>query len=275
MNDRWNEVLSVLQQIGPLLAPDAGNCGCHGLAVGLCPDQPAARPGGTADAAPWRRDTVARLIDHTVLRPDAIDRDVERLCDEALANRFQAVCVNPVWVKLCARRLAGGPTLVATVAGFPLGASLPAIKAQEASRAVEDGAREVDMVLNVGALRSQDLAGVLSDVRAVATASHAGGAGLKVIIEAALLSDREKIVACAAAKLAGADFVKTSTGFGPGGATASDVALMRTTVGQGVGVKAAGGIRSWEAARALLVAGASRLGTSASVAILAELPATA
>ena len=185
-------------------------------------------------------------------------------------QNFAAVCVNPVWVRLSADELAGTHSVVATVAGFPLGASRADVKANEAAQGIGDGAREVDMVLNIGALRAGDLRAVDLDVRAVADACGALGAVLKVIIEAALLSDREKVVACAIAKLAGADFVKTSTGFGPGGATAADVALMRRTVGEGIGVKAAGGVRSWATAQAMVAAGASRIGTSSGVAILAE-----
>jgi deoxyribose-phosphate aldolase len=211
------------------------------------------------------------LIDHTVLKPEAAPDDIRRLCREAREQNFAAVCVNPVWVRLCAEELAGTHTVVATVAGFPLGASRADVKANEAAQGIGDGAREVDMVLNVGALRGGDLRAVDQDVRAVADACGAMGAVLKVIIEAALLSDREKVVACAIAKLAGADFVKTSTGFGPGGATATDVALMRRTVGEGIGVKAAGGVRTWAAAQAMIAAGASRIGTSSGVAILSEL----
>jgi deoxyribose-phosphate aldolase len=213
---------------------------------------------------------VARLIDHTLLRPEATAGQVRALCADARAHGFVAVCVNPVWVSLCAAELAGTTTLVATVAGFPLGASVAEVKAREAARAAQDGAREVDMVLNVGALKAGDDTLVERDVRAVVEAARAGGAIVKVIVEAALLTDEEKARACVLSVSAGAAFVKTSTGFGPGGATVADVALMRRTVGADVGVKAAGGIRDWAAAKAMIEAGASRIGTSAGVRIVQE-----
>jgi deoxyribose-phosphate aldolase len=264
------DVLAVLREVGVQLAPDRHTCSCHHVVDALCPARPEPRPGllplrGTPDAS-----ALAALIDHTILKPEATPSDVRRLCTEAREHRFAAVCVNPVWVRLCSHELAGSDTLVATVAGFPLGASRGDVKANEAAQAIGDGAREVDMVLNVGALKAGDLRLVDLDVRAVADACGALGAVLKVIIEAALLTDQEKVAACAISKLAGATFVKTSTGFGPGGATAADVALMRAAVGDGIGVKAAGGIRDWAAARAMVAAGASRIGTSSGVKILAE-----
>jgi deoxyribose-phosphate aldolase len=211
---------------------------------------------------------VARLIDHTLLKPQATADDVRALCAEGRAHGFAAVCVNPAWVSLCAGELRGCSTQVATVAGFPLGASVSEIKAAEARRAVADGAHEVDMVLNVGALRGGDDRLVEDDVGAVVEACRDEGAMVKVIIEAALLTDEEKARACTLAQRAGAHYVKTSTGFGPGGATEHDVALMRRTVGPGTGVKAAGGVRDWPTARAMIVAGASRIGTSSGVGIL-------
>lgn len=217
--------------------------------------------------------TLARLIDHTLLKPEATADAVRALCADARTHGFAAVCVNPVWVALCAEELRAHPTLVATVAGFPLGASLPEVKAAEAARAVADGAREVDMVLNVGALKSGDTRFVERDVAAVVEACR--GETVKVIIEAALLTDEEKVRACAIARGAGARFVKTSTGFGPGGATAEDVALMRRTVGPGTGVKAAGGVRDWPTTRAMIVAGANRIGTSSGVRIVEGLQAAA
>ncbi|HSD67339.1 MAG TPA: deoxyribose-phosphate aldolase [Vicinamibacteria bacterium] len=213
--------------------------------------------------------TVARLIDHTLLKPEATPDRVRELCREAREHGFAAVCVNPAWVRICAHELDATTTAVATVAGFPLGASVPEVKAAEAARAVEDGAREVDMVLNVGALKAADHRFVERDVAGVVDACGRAGALVKVILEAALLTDEEKARGCAIAKLAGAAFVKTSTGFGPGGATAADVSLMRRVVGPGVGVKAAGGIRDWAAARAMVAAGASRIGTSAGPQVLA------
>jgi deoxyribose-phosphate aldolase len=213
---------------------------------------------------------LAALIDHTLLKPDAERREIEALCDEALEHGFAAVCVNPFWVKHAAARLAGASSRVATVAGFPLGASTTDAKAYEASRAVADGASEIDMVLNVGALRSGDVAVVRADIAAVVRACHAGRALVKVILETGLLSDAEKERACLLAREAGADFVKTSTGFGPGGATAADVALLRRTVGPDLGVKASGGIRDLATATAMIEAGATRLGTSSGLRILAE-----
>lgn len=217
--------------------------------------------------------TLARLIDHTLLKPEATTDAVRALCGDGRAHGFAAVCVNPVWVSLCAEELRGHPTLVASVAGFPLGAALPEIKAAEAARAVADGAREVDMVLNVGALMDGNDRHVERDVSAVVEACRGEKVAVKVIIEAALLTDEEKVRACRIAQKAGASFVKTSTGFGPGGATVEDVALMRRTVGSGTGVKAAGGVRDWATARAMIAAGANRIGTSSGVRIVEELQA--
>jgi len=219
-----------------------------------------ARAGGPA--------SIARLIDHTLLKPEATREQVLKLCREALQYGFASVCVNQCWVPLCAAELAGSPVKVCTVAGFPLGGSFTAAKVCETASAVRCGAREVDMVINVGALRSGGLDTVRLDIRAVAQAAHAGGALLKTIIEAALLDDIQKATACRLALEAGADFVKTSTGFGPGGATVHDVALMRATVGSAIGVKAAGGICTLDDLRAMVRAGASRIGAGASVAIM-------
>lgn len=213
---------------------------------------------------------VSHMIDHTLLKPDATQDQVAQLCYEAKKHSFASVCVNPSYVKLCADLLKDSDVLVCTVIGFPLGATSTEAKAFEAQKALRDGAMEVDMVINVGALKSRDYERVERDIAAVARAVHAGGAILKVIIEAALLSDEEKVAACQLAKVAGADFVKTSTGFGPGGATAEDVALMRRVVGLGMGVKASGGIRTYEDAKKMIAAGASRIGASASVKIAQE-----
>jgi deoxyribose-phosphate aldolase len=229
-----------------------------------------------------------RLIDHTNLKADATRADVERLCDEALEHDFAAVCVNAVWVELCAKRLAGSSTRVATVAGFPLGAALPEVKAYEAARAIERGAREIDMVINIGALLDADEKAVADDIRAVREAcgdakrcldeargfvavSVSGGIVLKVIIETCYLKDAQKRTACRIALREGADFVKTSTGLGPGGATADDVKLMRRVVGPEMGVKAAGGIRDAATFWTMVRAGANRIGTSAAVAIMREI----
>ncbi len=213
---------------------------------------------------------IAHLIDHTLLKPDATQDQIAQLCYEARKYGFAAVCVNPTYVKLCAQLLKGSPVHVCTVVGFPLGATPPEVKAYEAQQAIDDGATEVDMVINIGALKSKDYALVERDIATVARTCHAGGAILKVIIEAALLTDDEKVIACQLAKAAGADYVKTSTGFGPGGATVHDVELMRRAVGPDLGIKAAGGIRSYEEAKAMVAAGATRIGASAGVKILQE-----
>ncbi len=213
---------------------------------------------------------LARYFDHTALKPEATESQIVQLCDEARRYHFMAVCVNPVWVQRCVSLLSGADTCVATVVGFPLGATVPEVKAYEAQQMVEAGAHEVDMVINIGALKGKDEALVVRDIAAVVRAARAGGALTKVIIEAALLSDDEKRRACQLACEAGAEFVKTSTGFSSGGATAHDVALMREVVGPNVGVKAAGGIRTYVDAMTLIAAGANRLGASASVKIMQE-----
>lgn len=211
---------------------------------------------------------IARLIDHTLLKPEATRAQIITLCAEARDHGFASVCVNPYWVPIAARELAGSGVSVCTVCGFPLGATTSSTKAHEAGEAVAAGAREIDMVINVGALRSGDHEAVQRDIELVAAATHAGNAILKVIIEAALLEDAEKTAACTLAKAAGAEFVKTSTGFGPGGATLADVALMRAAVGPELGVKAAGGIRTLEELEAMVAAGANRIGTSSGVRIV-------
>jgi len=212
------------------------------------------------------RSELAAMIDHTLLKPGATDAHVDELCREALEHCFRTVCVNPCRVRRAADLLGGSAVGVCSVAGFPLGASVPGVKAAEAARAVQDGATEVDMVANVGALLSGDTALVGEDIADVVAASQ--GQVVKVIIEAALLDDEQKALVCGIAVDSGAGFVKTSTGFGPGGATIEDVRLMRTTVGEAVGVKAAGGIRTYEQAIGMIEAGASRIGASSSVAIL-------
>lgn len=228
-------------------------------------------PPPPADAAPAAVPVdLATFIDHTLLRADAAADAIDRLCEEARVHRFAAVCVNPSWVARASAHLAGSGVAVCSVVGFPLGAHTPGVKVVEAARAIRDGASEVDMVIDLGALRSGDLALVERDIAGVVAVCRTAGAVCKVIIEAALLTDEEKVLASLLAQRAGADFVKTSTGFGPGGATAPDVALIRRAVGPGMGVKAAGGIRTRADAEALIAAGATRLGTSAGVAIVAE-----
>lgn len=212
--------------------------------------------------------TIARLIDHTILKPEATRADVEQVCAEALQYEFASVCVNSCWVSLVASKLAGSPVQTCAVAGFPFGASSTVAKVAETLDAVKAGATEVDMVINVGALRSGDKATVEADIHAVVGAAHAHGAIVKAIIETALLDDDQKRLACELAKKAGADFVKTSTGFSKSGATVKDVALMRRVVGPGIGVKASGGVRTLEDLKAMVAAGANRLGASASVKII-------
>lgn len=212
--------------------------------------------------------SIAGLIDHTLLRQDATRDEVIKLCREARQYGFASVCVNPYWVPLVAAELSGSPVKVCTVVGFPLGATTTESKIAETEAAVRVGAQEIDMVMNVGALKSGDDETVRQDIQGVAEAAHRAGAILKVILETALLDDNQKATACALAKLAGADFVKTSTGFSAGGATAHDVALMRLVVGPGIGVKASGGIRTLEDLQKMTAAGATRIGASASVKIV-------
>lgn len=213
---------------------------------------------------------LAGFIDHTLLQADATAADIDRMCEEAIKYGFASVCVNPGWVRRVADNLRGSDVLTCSVVGFPLGAHTPEIKAMEARRALREGAREIDMVLNIGALKSGDHATVERDIAGVADACREAGAVCKVIIEAAMLSDEEKVVASRLAKQAKAHFVKTSTGFGPGGATVYDVALMREAVGPEMGIKASGGIRTAEDARQLIAAGATRIGASAGVEIISE-----
>ena len=212
---------------------------------------------------------IAKLIDHTALKPQTTRADVEKLCDEAARYGFASVCVNPCWVSLCAECLRGTEVKVCTVIGFPLGANTPAVKAFETRQAILQGATEVDMVLNVGAMKDGDHALVREDIVAVVEAAK-GQALVKVILETCLLTDEEKRMACRLAKEAGADYVKTSTGFSTGGATVEDIALMRAEVGEEMGVKASGGIRDYATARAMTEAGASRIGASAGVQIVAQ-----
>ena len=261
-------------------AEQAEMCGCTSECFHRCPermhrivDAGAARIGlvlgQTATAREW-----ASLIDHTLLKPEATDEDIKKLCHEAATYRFASVCVNPTWVRVASCNLAGSGVPVCTVIGFPLGAHLPDTKVYETKRAIEQGAEEVDMVINIGALKSRDYALVEQDIHGVVTAA-AGRALVKVILETALLTRDEKVMGSTLAKAAGADFVKTSTGFGGGGATVEDVQLMRETVGPEMGVKASGGVRSREDAEKLVAAGATRLGASAGVKIVRGEAATA
>jgi deoxyribose-phosphate aldolase len=225
---------------------------------------------GHAPGAPEVPLDIASTIDHTLLKPDATEAQIRTLCEEAARFHFASVCVNPAFVGLCAKLLAGTGVKVCTVIGFPLGATTTPVKAFEARKAIREGAREVDMVLNVGALKSGNYDLVFHDIREVAEATHEGGAILKVILETALLNDEEKVAGCVLSQRARADFVKTSTGFSSGGATLRDVAIMRATVGPDMGVKAAGGIRNYLDAVGMIEAGATRIGASAGVQIVKE-----
>lgn len=209
---------------------------------------------------------LAKLIDHTLLKPEATRDEVVKLCEEAKKHRFASVCVNTTWVPLCKAMLAQTSVMVCAVVGFPLGAMTPSAKAYEAREAVRQGAREIDMVINIGALKSRDYETVFEDICRVVKAS--APAGVKVILETSALTQEEKIISCALSKLAGAAFVKTSTGFGKAGATVEDVALMRSLVGAELGVKASGGVRTAEDVLKMAAAGANRIGASASVAIV-------
>jgi deoxyribose-phosphate aldolase len=261
-------------------------CACHAVRADCCPerlrtvlDAGATRLGLHASVGATllrstplggQADGVSAVIDHTLLKPDATRDDIEKLCREAAEFHFATVCVNPAWVATAAARLRGSGVGVCSVVGFPLGATTAEVKNFETRRAIYDGATEIDMVINVGALKSGDLRTVERDIEAVTEPCRQCDVVSKVIIEAALLTDEEKITACTLSKAAGADFVKTSTGFGPGGATAADVALMRRVVGADMGVKAAGGVRDLEGLKAMVAAGASRVGASAGVKIVQE-----
>jgi deoxyribose-phosphate aldolase len=213
--------------------------------------------------------TMASMIDHTILKPSATKAQIIQLCKEAKEYQFASVCINPCFVKLASSELKGSGVKTCTVIGFPLGANTSELKAIEAKTAIMEGAQEVDMVINIGALKEGDLQYVENDIAKVVQASK--GTLVKVIIETCFLTDEEKVSVCNLAKKAGAAFVKTSTGFGSGGATPADVALMRHTVGEGVGVKASGGVRNLTDALAVIEAGANRIGTSAGLAIMNEL----
>jgi deoxyribose-phosphate aldolase len=254
-----------------------GECSACGLCIENNPDAVsklveggAARVGSSIGAQPVSGD-IGRMIDHTLLKPDATEDQFHKLCAEAKQFNFASVCVNPGWVALCARLLAGSNVKVCTVIGFPLGATTPTSKAMETRDAIANGATEIDMVINVGALKSGDDELVRRDIEGVVNAAR-GQALVKVILETALLTKEEIVKACLLAKMAGANFVKTSTGFGGGGATVEDIALMRETVGPEMGVKASGGIKDRRTAEAMVAAGATRIGASASVAIATGVP---
>jgi len=217
---------------------------------------------------------VARLIDHTLLQPEATEVQIQQLCREAKQYRFASVCVNPTWVPLARTLLTDSLVKVATVVGFPFGATLPEVKAFETERAIQQGAHEIDMVINVGRLKSGQHQVVFQDVTSVVAVARRSGAIVKAIIETALLSEEEKIAACVLVQAGGADFVKTSTGFSTAGATVADVALMRRVVGPNMGIKASGGVRSIQFLQELVAAGATRIGARYSVKLMEELAGT-
>ncbi|NND01989.1 MAG: deoxyribose-phosphate aldolase [Acidimicrobiia bacterium] len=261
------EVLAALRTTDPC-------ADCHGSCAAHSPEKVRSVVANGADRVSFNGSAsdvpadLAKYIDHTLLKPDATEADIDELCAEAVEYGFASVCVNPAWVKRAAQQVRGSKVTVCSVIGFPFGATPPEIKALEARRAIRDGAREIDMVLNIGALKSGDNEFVRKDIAKVVDSCHEAGAILKVIIETSLLTDEEKVIASHLAQMAKADFVKTSTGFAGGGATVHDVLLMRETVGPKMGVKASGGVRSREDAEEMIAAGATRIGASAGIAIV-------
>jgi deoxyribose-phosphate aldolase len=270
-------LLAMIEQDEKKQNPDGESCVMdvsEGLRVKTCFDNAghvisagAERLTSTVGVIPDDK-TLARMIDHTLLKPDATADKIAQLCFEARKYHFASVCVNPTNVKLCADLLRNSDVKVCTVIGFPLGATSTEVKVFETRNALENGATEIDMVINIGALKAGDTELVAKDIHEVVKVAHAAGALVKVIIETALLTDDEKVIASLLAKEAGADFVKTSTGFSSGGATVHDVALMRKAVGPDLGVKAAGGIHTHEEAEQLIAAGATRIGASAGIKII-------
>jgi len=274
-DDRELLIDTITREVIAAFSPGGESCvSCGGSCAAHCADKvrDVVTTGASRIAYHGRGGDVprdlARYIDHTLLRPDATATDIDRLCDEAIDHGFAAVCINPTWIRRAADRVRGTGVAVASVIGFPFGAATTEVKALEARRAIRDGAREIDMVINIGALRSGMRDAVREDIARVSDACHESGALNKVIIEAALLTDEEKVIACHLAKDAKADYVKTSTGYASGGATVFDVALMRESVGPRMGVKAAGGIRTAEDVQDMIAAGATRIGASAGVRIV-------
>ena len=273
-----HEVLAaMMEEEGRAANPEGYHCKfdcADQLCVRVCTD----RMGNVVNAGAERisstlgvipQDTnLAKMIDHTLLKPDATQQEIAQLCFEARKHGFASVCVNPTWVSLCAQLLQGSPVKVCTVIGFPLGATSSETKSFETETAIRQGATEIDMVINIGALKARDLETVARDIRGVVNAAHAHNIIVKVIIETSLLTDEEKTIASLISKEAGADFVKTSTGFAGGGATVHDVELMRRAVGPQMGVKASGGVRTYEDAASMIKAGATRIGASAGVKII-------
>ncbi len=276
MSDR-DELIEIVTRrvLEELASDDNESCpDCRGACAAHCSekvramvDEGAARISYDGNGGDIPTD-LATYIDHTLLAPNVTPDDIDRLCEEARQYGFAAVCVNPVWVRRAVRNLRASAVRVTSVVGFPLGANSTGIKVMEARQALRDGAREIDMVMNIGHLKQGQYDLVRQDIARVADACKETGAVLKVILEAGLLSDEEKVIACRLAQQAKADYVKTSTGFGPGGATVFDVALMRETVGSRMGVKASGGIHTREEAKEMIAAGATRIGASAGIAIV-------
>ena len=275
MSDKQAIIEEVTQRVLAALGASPGCCSdCAGGCAACCSDEVRSVVDAGACRITYCGDggrvpsDLGRFIDHTLLKPETTPQQIDVLCDEAREFHFAAVCVNPAWVRRASQRLRGSGVKVASVVGFPLGASTPEIKAMETRRALRDGAREIDMVINIGALKGGEYDLVSQDIAKVTDACNEVGAINKVIIETALLSDEEKVIACKLALAAKAHYVKTSTGFSTGGATLFDVALMRETVGPDIGVKAAGGIKNAEDARQMIAAGATRLGASAGIQIV-------
>jgi len=272
------EVLIALKEDQQIRQNQDGEYCTQECAEGICVTTCFNRVGEVVDAGAARLTSqlgnipedpdIASMIDHTLLKPDATADQIAQLCYEARKYKFASVCVNPTHVKLCAELLQGTSVKVCTVIGFPLGASSAEVKAFEAETAIHDGATEIDMVINIGAIKAGDHTLAAKDIHEVVRVGHSHGALVKVIIETALLTDEEKVTACLLAKEAGADYVKTSTGFSGGGATVEDVALMRRVVGPEMGVKASGGVRNFDDAEKMVAAGATRLGASAGVKIV-------
>jgi len=265
---------AVTREVLAVLASGDPCANCHGSCAAHSPEKVRSVVANGADRVSYNGHgsdvpiDLAKYIDHTLLKPDATADDIDRLCAEALEYGFASVCVNPTWVKRAARNVRGSDVRVASVIGFPFGATPAAIKAFEARRAIRDGAREIDMVINIGALKSGDHDLVREDIAKVSDACHEAGALNKVIIETSLLTDEEKVMASHLAQLAKGDFVKTSTGFAGAGATVHDVLLMRETIGPKMGIKASGGVRTREDVEEMIAAGATRIGASAGIAIV-------
>ena len=265
---------AVTREVMAALSGDDPCADCHGSCAAHSPDKVRSVVANGADRVSYRGQgsdvpmDLAKYIDHTLLKPDATAHDIDVLCDEAKEYGFASVCVNPAWVKRAAQNLAGSDVRVASVVGFPFGATLPEIKAMETRRVLRDGAREIDMVINIGALKSGQHDVVRNDIAKVSDACHEAGALNKVIIETSLLEDHEKVMASHLALEAKADYVKTSTGYAGGGATVGDVLLMRETVGPKMGIKASGGVRSRSDAEEMIAAGATRIGASAGIVIV-------